>query len=450
MITLRLDKGSPLTTEEMDNNLIDLSNRVDLSTDQTINGKITFSSSPDTSGILDNSQSLCTSKYLKDNVRSSVITSNVLPLDLSSNPDNLTAIIYVDKNVKKVLTFTNGSWLKFMYPTTIVTSDEASYILKGGRLYGTGYNYRNNLSLSTTQYFYGFFDLGIDNISKIYGGSFSQAIFIEKIDGTLWSCGYTYPNDGFMQPIVGFDNPTNVYCGYRGVFIEKNDGTFWGCGYNDHGQYGTGDTYDCYTTIQLPIDPPSKISLGYRHTIIEKSDGTVWGAGDDNSGQLGLGAIGDVTSFTQIIGFDNPRNFSCGYTHTIIEKSDGTVWGAGRNGNGGLGLGDTLDRSTFTLIPDISNLNKIACGYYASFIEKSDGTVWGCGYNSGQLGLGDNVDRSTFTQIPGIINPNKIACGYGVLFIEKSDGTIWSCGYTNSGQQGTMDEGNRSSLGILL
>jgi alpha-tubulin suppressor-like RCC1 family protein len=450
MITLRLDKGSPLTTEEMDNNLIDLSNRVDLSTDQTIYGKLTFTSSPIVTGILDNSQSLCTSKYAKDTLSSNVITTDTLPLDLKSNLNNLSAIIYVEKTVKKVLTFNNGSWLKFINPTSLIPSYDMSYIFQGGRLYGSGYNNNNSLSSTTTTNFYGFFDLGVDNIKKVYGNSFAESIIIELNDNTIWSCGYTYPSSGFMQAIPDFDNPINVYCGYNGLLVEKSDGTFWGCGYNDHGQYGTGGSYDCYTPTQLPIDPPLQISMGYRHTIIQKTDGTVWGAGNDNNGQLGLNANSDVYDFTHIIGFDNARKIACGYAHTFIEKSDGTVWGTGANGNGGLGLGDTLDRTSFEQITDINNPNKIACGYYASFVEKSDGSVWSCGYNGGQLGLGDTLDRNVFTQIPGILNPNKMECGYGTLFIEKSDGSLWSCGYTNSGQLGGPDENGRSTLGILL
>jgi alpha-tubulin suppressor-like RCC1 family protein len=451
MITLRLDKGSPLTTEEMDNNLIDLSNRVDLSTDQTISGKIIFSSSPIVLGAIIDSQSLCTSKYLKDNFKPNVVTSNTIPINIMTNPDNLTAIIYVGKTIKKVLTFNNGSWLKFIQPTSLYPSRYSSYIFQNGRLYGAGYNERNSLSTSTTVNFTSFFDLGIDNIKKVYGNSYARSIIIEKNDGTIWSCGYTYPNNGFMQPIADFDNPVNVYCGYRGLFVEKSDGTFWGCGNNNYGQYGTGNSNDCYTPVHLPIDPPSAISLGSRHTIIEKSDGTVWTTGNNSVGQLGLGDNSNRASFEQIPGILNPNKISCGYQHTIIEKSDGTVWATGQNGSGQLGLGDQVDRTSFEQIPEILNPNKIACGYHASFIEKSDGTVWATGANwNGQLGLGDFIDRNIFTQIPGILNPSKIACGYGTLFIEKHDGTVMACGYVGDGELGTSESGVRNFLEILI
>jgi hypothetical protein len=73
---LRVEKGSPLSTNEMDNNLLELENRVTLTTDQIVNGIKTFTSIEcDDVPLNDNSNKLINTKNVNDKIDDVIVSS---------------------------------------------------------------------------------------------------------------------------------------------------------------------------------------------------------------------------------------------------------------------------------------------------------------------------------------------------------------------------------------
>jgi alpha-tubulin suppressor-like RCC1 family protein len=483
---LRVEKGTPLTMSEMDNNLLELESRVTLSTEQTIDGIKTFNNIECSDTLLhDYSDKFINTRSIHNEI--SDVLVNSLNANISQTIDgnfNLSEMLVpnIDINDKSntIINTTTASGISAL-SAKIKISIESPVNPDVNPIERVWFKISPTIPRSILDIYYW------DGSWKIFAGrvvaSCNYGTYVLDLDGKLWVMGYdtqgqfssgdhsNFVDMGYVRKIVTSDSF---------AYIEKTDGTVWSTGYNGYGQLGLGDYDDRSNFTQLPIEfnNPRKIVLGSVAAFIEKSDGTVWAAGDNTSGKLGLGdnnsrniftlvpnitsprkiavgskttliedSIGYVylsglkcdltgatyTNFNKIDGITNPNKLSLGNQNYWIEKSDGTVWVTGAQFYGELGLGDTNSRSTLTQLPvEFNNPKNLVAGVYSTtFIEKSDGTVWSCGKNDkGQLGLGDTTNRTTFTQINGIINPICIDNTSGIAtWIVKSDNTVVYSGY---------------------
>ncbi len=347
-------------------------------------------------------------------------------------------------------------------------------------LWGTGYNYYNELGNGTNNpifVFTKYIDPENDEMNDIIGVGFRTMLYVMVLRGTitnttLWGCGdNTNSQMGTdfkfkkFQHITEFDKH-DILCvssGINNTMIIKNNGTIWGCGRNNYGQLGIGTAINKAYFTKCANDSEGNeinnaitISCGKEFTMIIRNDGTVWGCGLNNNGQLGNGTATDKTIFTKCTtdsegnAITNAKIISCGQLHSMIIRDDDTVWGCGLNNYGQLGDNTTTNRDIFTkcandsLGNEIMNILYVACGGEHTMIIKNDGTVWGCGLNEkGQLGDNSYISKSVFTKCSNDNNGNEInnataiSCGELHTIIIRNDGinsTIWGCGSGISGQ----------------
>jgi alpha-tubulin suppressor-like RCC1 family protein/uncharacterized protein YjbI with pentapeptide repeats len=257
-----------------------------------------------------------------------------------------------------------------------------------------------------------------------------------------------------------------------------NNNSLYFVGDNGHGQSGNGGEIN----IGGPDTFPKKIYNGTGKIIADMksvgvstlylmTDGTIYGVGGTNGGdnrfQGNLGLPISVTSpylhllenliqVTLPAGKIASKIFRCRFNGTSFAiMTDGTLYGAGPNLSGQLGLGDTTPRYTFTNIPLPTGKtpSQLATGsdFFAALM--TDGTVYAVGANgSGQLGTGDNTNRTTLTQItlPSGKTPLDIKAGGAFLIILMTDGTIYGTGQNNSGGLGLGNTTNVNTLTLML
>lgn len=269
------------------------------------------------------------------------------------------------------------------------------YILKGGELYGCGYN--------------GFYQLGDGtNVSKSVWTKITAAGTNPK---SVWNLG-----------------------SYTGcLIVQKSDNTIHICGYNGYGNLGNGNTSNITTLTNLS----TAWNGGDSTMVIQDVEGG-FGFNDgtqaenvnitmflDNgttsriasSGANGYYTLGDGTQ-TQRTTPVVPTGFSgrvqkiirlCDYPGSIyVLKTDGTLWNWGYNGYGMLGRGNTTDTGTpaqvLTGVANIYDHFTPGSGYgfrsQSPVVLKTDGTYWICGYNGfGQCADNTVTQRTTFVQM---------------------------------------------------
>lgn len=439
---LRKNSSTPLTADDMDNNLHELSLRVLPSGNQSIGGVKTFTKNPDVPALpsTDYSNNIIQLAFIKDSITEDTTFSNSLPI-MTSNPDNMKYWI-IDDSKKTTLMWNGHSWTDIIFPSTMISSGNGVFCKFNNKAMFIGFN--SSISNDSSNFFIPFAQ--DPDIDTIYIGKYNY--FVKKIDGTLWAIGTNnYGQLGLGDTIdrnvltkldASFNNIKDISVAYTSTIFTKSDGTIWAVGSNWSGQLGTGTYGNQYITpIQLDSSLVGSRFKLYDHNLyVEKPDGTVWGCSEygNSNGELTItGSFATLQLLPAIPSIDNVylSDSSSSSNFVFVKKADGTVWRCGINSAGQLGTGDFNYNYTRLINLDASfdNPNKIAVGGDFAIIEKSDGTVWATGENNyGQLGLGDNINRNVFTQIPGILNPNKITCTTYSLFIEKSDGTVWSTG----------------------
>jgi hypothetical protein len=436
---LRKDSTTPLTTDDMDNNLNELSLRVLPSGDQSIGGTKTFNVNPDVPALpgTDYSNNLIQLDFLKNISSEDTIYSTELPI-LTSNPTNMKYWIINDVS-KTVLKWNGSAWTDILNPTELFSNRNGTSAMFNNVYMFFGYD----SSIGTNTYFKPFVQDG----AKLYRGF--GFYFIKKSDGTLWGCGDNSNGqlglgDFVSRPTLtkfdsSFDNIIDISSSEQSTIFHKADGTLWVCGNNWAGHFGTGSYGNNYST-PVQLDASFNNAHGFKmytyNLYIEKSDGTVWGCSYYGNGNGELTIRGQFTSFQllpDVPSIDKLYLSTNGSNNNFVyfEKSDGTVWRCGVNYSGQLGQGNTNNGyyDPIQLDNSFTNPNKISVGGSHVIIEKSDGTLWGTGANgNGQLVLGDFNSRYVFTQIPGILNPSNIVCTEESTIFEKSDGSLWFCG----------------------
>lgn len=395
MLTLRSVKGSPLTIAELDNNFIEISNRIDLSTNQTITGQKTFINTPVNLGLLDDDNDvLATTKFIDDNISSSYIISNEYPLDPLNSYGYLKWGVTESNKLTKVLTFQNNSWSQYYNIPKFISSGN-SYIIEktDGSVWFKGYN-DNNKS-------------GIDN-----GG--------EEL--LVWTQVGITPDEPFI-------NPTYILLTSINCFLMTD--SLYGSGAGYYGNIGNGSWYEnnntfsqCIDENSNPITDVKEIFSNYFNTIILQNNGNVLLAGWKPSFiNISTDYSNYVARFREVIVMKDAKKIALGSNSSIcFEKPDGTVWFATGDYDFG-GMGALPPMSQFYQIdPSFNNPNIITMALTSLIIQKSDGTVWGIGANhGGMLGLGHEDPVVTWTKLPSLLDNCKTIKSFDMFTVFETE-----------------------------
>jgi alpha-tubulin suppressor-like RCC1 family protein len=309
------------------------------------------------------------------------------------------------------------------------------FILKGGELYGCGYNAFGQLGIgnTTNQTSWTKITAAGTNPRSVWNlGNYTGCLFVEKSDGSIWTAGY----GGYGQ--LGLNNTTQT------TSTLTNTGTRWnngdtsmriqnmegGFGYND------GNTQFEHVNITMFLD--------------NGSVSRIVTAGANNWGN-----IGDTTNVDKLIPIV-PTGFSGRVRKMIrvgdgpggvwILKTDGTLWNWGYNAYGQLDRGNTTGNhptpaQVETGIADIqeSFMAGQSFGYYSNspYIIKTDGTYWQCGANDfGQIGDGTTTLRNSIVQMwfpQGTVikhfGTNNSTTWGNTRFAVTTDNKIYAWGY---------------------
>ena len=300
--------------------------------------------------------------------------------------------------------------------------------------------------------------------------------------GTAWTFSTTNPTDKLftlgdnrygvlgLNDIVSRSSPVQIpgltwargataygeVNGERG-FAVRTDGTLWVWGTNQHGAFGTNQSYIHRSSpVQVPGTTWSDITMGLKFNIATKTDGTLWSWGaQDGQGWLGHNNAVESSSPTQIPGTTwatGRRKIGIGQGSVAAIKTDGTLWTWCNNTQGGLGHnqapGTRALYSSPVQVGSDTTWKSINVGYYFMLATKTDGTLWSWGYSGqGQLGQNSKAVYSSPVQIPGTTWAEPAASTLTV-YATKTDGTLWTWGENHRGSQGVNIEsspGRRSS-----
>ncbi|MFI9383293.1 RCC1 domain-containing protein [Kutzneria sp. NPDC052558] len=190
--------------------------------------------------------------------------------------------------------------------TAIAASNQAGYLVGGGKVYGWGP--LADLGGPTP----GAFPqevVGLSDVTAISGtGDNGQggAMFARRSDGTVWAWGSQDVWDQRGAPNLPANTPPNQVPGLPAIvglavgnsadtgYALAADGTVWAWGGNMAGALGTGEPTILNPTPHqvVGLTGATAIAAGYHHGLALKSDGTVWSWGDNSQGQRGTGLSG--------------------------------------------------------------------------------------------------------------------------------------------------------------
>jgi alpha-tubulin suppressor-like RCC1 family protein len=382
-------------------------------------------------------------------------------------------------------------------------------LFDNGNLYTWGYNAYGQLGLgNTTDRFVP--NLSNTGVTKVYSHASNNhrtdgytRLFILK-GGELWGCGYnafgqlgdgSQTNRSSWTKITNAGtNPKSVWNlgGYTGcLIVQKSDNTIFVCGYNSYGQLGLNNT----TQSIVNLTNASTAWNGGDNTMIIQDIQAGFGYNDgstqyehvnitmflDNgtssriasAGANNWGNMGDTTTTQRQVPV-TPTGFS-GRVRKIVRvgdgpggvwvlRTDGALWNWGYNGYGQLDRGNTTGNQPTPLqvetgILDIqeSFMAGQTFGYYSNspYVQKADGSWWQCGLNDfGQIGDGTNTQRTSLVQMwfpNGTVikhfGHNNATTWGTTRFAVTDDNRIYAWGYN---ELYTIHEANASNVYLPL
>jgi alpha-tubulin suppressor-like RCC1 family protein len=380
----------------------------------------------------------------------------------------------------ELIYFTKG----IEYYKNLLDLGYCSFVIRDGKLYGTGDNGDDKLGIGITTLQQMINQTGKTVKSIACGDNHTIVLMTDdtvygtgdNLEGQLgngeienYKTTLTRMKIDYGAGNVDVTNVKAIACGGYHTIVLMNDGTVYATGAGGSGQLGNGginnNSTNVLTAMVMSGIPTglkaSAISGGGYYSIVLMEDGTVYGTGANWDGQLGDGNSGNntniLTPMTTVPVGKTPDAISCGYNHTIVLMTDGTVFGTGDNYNGQLGIG-TYYNSTNTLtqmtIDDgstpVTDVKAISCGDSYTIVLKLNGTVYGTGANwDGQLGTGGYNDTYTLmpmTSVPVGKTPEAISCGDSHTIVLMTDGTVYGTGENSNGQLGAGNINEQTTL----
>jgi alpha-tubulin suppressor-like RCC1 family protein len=321
-----------------------------------------------------------------------------------------------------------------------------------------------------------YFNSQIQNYQQLLGEWGNSSIFIMSNNtiygtgGNGWGAlGINNQNEVLSltkmidSGIVG-KTPDLICCGANHTVVLMTDRTIFGTGRTNGGQLGINSKISPTTLTQMINNSgktPRSIACGGQHTLVLMTDNTVFGTGFNGWGELGLGfnstnLANEILVINQMLGVSGktPSSIHAGQGWSIVLMTDGTIYGTGLNDSGQLGTGNTTNRNTLTLMTNSTGKTplSVACGQNYTLVLMSDGTIFGTGLNdSGQLGTGNTTNRTTLTQMTNNTGktPQSIYCGSLNTIVLMTDGTIYGTGRNNEGQLGTGNTTTTNTLTLM-
>lgn len=269
------------------------------------------------------------------------------------------------------------------------------YCLKGGELYGCGFNGFNQLGDGTAvdKSVWTKITAAGTNPKSVWNlGSYTGCLIVQKSDNTILVCGYNAWGQLGNNTTSTITSLTNLSTAWNGgdntMIIQDVEGGF---GYNVGAQ-----SDQCNITVFLDNGTTSRIV----------------GAGTNEWGGIGDGTITQRNVPTVPTVFTGRVNklMRCGDAPgaVYVLKNDGTLWNWGYNAFGQLGRGNTTQQNTpaqvMTGVSDIyeSRMSGNGYGFYTNspIIKKTDGSYWISGNNDfGSCADGTFTQRTSFVQM---------------------------------------------------
>lgn len=307
------------------------------------------------------------------------------------------------------------------------------YCLRGGELFGCGYNEFGQLGDGTTTNRSSWTRItlaGVNPKSVWNLGGYTGCLIVQKSDNVILASGYNgwgQLGNNTTTNITTLTNVSNAWSGNDNTMVIQD--VQGGFGYND-----TANGYEhCNITMFLDNGTTSRIVGAGANNWSTIGDNTTT---QRNVPTVPTGFTGRIRKMVRV--GDGP-----GSIHVL--KTDGTLWNWGYNGYGQIGNGTTPNRTipaqAMAGVEDIyeHNVAGQTLGYVntSPVILKTDGSYWISGDNEfGQLADGTLTRRTSFVQM-WFPNGTKIkhfatsnSTTYGTVhFAVTEDNRIYGYGY---------------------
>ena len=424
MITLKREKGAPLTVYEMDDNLSELYyNRVTLNTDQVVKGVKTFAVPPLGSNEKPlNPNQAVTAKYIEDNMKSEMFISYEKPINPDpseykywlqlSEQDEIIDYFLRDPDVPE-------NW-KLLSVKRMVVSYNKNYVaivLSTGETYLYGGSDCSTFPVVGTSHFSPFLLTNIDNVTKIIDFDYNFFFVTENGVYGRYRSGKGFYSSTYFDLIPGIKDVefvTGVYAGIPGGLhrVTLSDNTY---------QYFVGTTLTNLPSLAIKTKFES-----YDKCLLVLDDDSAWMIGNNVSGSLGCGITDLQYILPTQISVTNIKDVHFNQFYTVIEKTSGEVLTSGPIPYSG----HNASVSVFTqLTPEVTSPKKIVSSETKLFIISQNDELYTCGYNAyGQLANGDKVTKnilsknSNITSVKGILTNEGYDCNSTVVLF--NDGLV--------------------------
>lgn len=258
------------------------------------------------------------------------------------------------------------------------------YITQNGKLYGSGSDYYNIISNSSTSKTV---PTAVDSIPK--------------------------DSNGVDKKIV------EVSCGQYHIIIRCDDGTIYTRGYNTYGQLGDGTSTkkSVFTQISIP-GTALQVSAGHSHAaVLTNNNGTkeLYTFGKQSNGQLGDNdSFGSKKTPTKVpnLTITNISAIMCGGAHTAFITDDNKVYITGAEENNRL-IDYNSEKTTFSLLTTGSgSTSKVLLTHHATILLTNDKKLYV--NNTSEFNLQNinellgSVPEPTISSIPTEITDSKL------------------------------------------
>lgn len=326
------------------------------------------------------------------------------------------------------------------------------YCLKGGELFGCGYNEFGQLGDGTTTNRSSWTKITLAgfNPKSVWNlGGYTGCLIVQKSDNVILVSGYNgwgQLGNNTTTNITTLTNVSNAWSGNDNTMVIQDVQA--GFGYNDGTQYE-------HTNITMFLDN------GTTSRIVGAGANNWSGIGDGTTTQRNVPTV--PTGFTGRVNKMVRVGDGPGSIHVL--KTDGTLWNWGYNGYGQIGNGTQTTRTipvqAMTGVQDIYEHNVAGQTFghinTSPVILKTDGSYWISGDNDfGQLAEGSVTRRTSFVQMwfPNGTKIKHFATGnsttYGTFhFAVTEDNRIYAYGY-NEAAAIHEDNFNNCPLPILV